>query len=50
MDNLNEIRSKREFYYTKTGKKKKTQAMTEKGKKKLFNLNKHQVTITRQNN
>jgi hypothetical protein len=31
-------------------KKKKTQAMTEKGKKKLFNLNKHQVTITRQNN
>lgn len=30
--------------------KKKTQAMTEKGKKKLFNLNKHQVTITRQNN
>jgi len=49
MDNLNEIRSKREFYYTKT-EKKKTQAMTEKGKKKLFNLNKHQVTITRQNN
>ena len=41
---------KENFIIRKLEKKKKTQAMTEKGKKKLFNLNKHQVTITRQNN
>jgi hypothetical protein len=48
MDNLNEIRSKKEFSHTKV--KKNTHAMKGKGKKILFNLNKHQVTITRQNN